>query len=50
VTVSAGSPDEALREAALGDKKVQGYLEGMELVKTIVVKEKLINLILRPVK
>jgi leucyl-tRNA synthetase len=50
VTVSAGSPDEALREAALGDKKVQGYLEGMELVKTIVVKDKLINLILRPVK
>jgi leucyl-tRNA synthetase len=48
VTVPADSPDDVVREEALADKKIRGYLEGMELTKTIVVKNKLINLILKP--
>ena len=36
--------------AALADKKIAGYVEGMEIVKTINVPNKLINFILKPKK
>ncbi|MDO4749764.1 MAG: leucine--tRNA ligase, partial [Eubacteriales bacterium] len=50
VVVPADSTDDDIKAAALEDKKVQSYMQGMELVKTIVVKNKLINLILKPAK
>ncbi len=50
VSVPADCGDEAVKAAACADKKIAGYLEGMEIVKTIVVRNKLINLILRPAK
>jgi len=50
VVVPADSTDEAIKAAALEDNKVQNYMQGMELVKTIIVKNKLINLILKPAK
>lgn len=50
VEVAAGCDSETAQAAACADKKVQGYLEGMEIVKVIFVKDKLINLILKPRK
>jgi leucyl-tRNA synthetase len=50
VTVSADADDEAMKAAACADDKIKRYLEGMEIVKTIVVKGRLVNLILKPQK
>ena len=50
VTVPADSEDAAVIAAAQEDPKVQKAMEGMELVRTIVVKNKLVNLILKPKK
>ena len=50
VTVPADEEDAAVVEAAKADPKVQRLMEGMEVVKTIVVKNKLVNLILREAK
>ena len=50
VVVSANADDEAMKAAACADEKIKRYLEGMEIVKTIVVKGRLVNLILKPQK
>lgn len=48
VTVPNDCEDSVVINAALEDEKVKRAMEGMKLVKTIVVKNKLINLILKP--
>ncbi len=50
VTVPVDADDETVIAAAREDAKVQKAMEGMELVRTIVVKNKLVNLILKPKK
>ena len=50
VVVPADSTVEVVSAAALADKKIAGYVEGMEIVKTINVPNKLINFILKPKK
>ena len=50
VVVPAVSSVEVVSAAALADKKIAGYVEGMEIVKTINVPNKLINFILKPKK
>ncbi len=50
VTVPADAADETVIEAAKADAKVQKAMAGMEIVRTIVVKNKLVNLILKPKK
>ena len=50
VTVAADASDEDVVEAAKADAKVRKAMEGMALVRTIVVKNKLVNLILKPQK
>jgi Leucyl-tRNA synthetase len=50
VTVPADADADAMRAAALADRKIAGYVEGMDIVKTITVPNKLINLILKPKK
>ncbi len=50
IVVDTAADDEAVIAAACADEKVRRYLEGMEIVKTIVVKGRLINLILKPEK
>ncbi len=47
VTVPAGSDEEAMKSAALADPKVQQRIAGKMLVKTIVVKGKLVNLVVK---
>lgn len=50
VIVATDSTDEAVTAAALADEKIRRLMDGMELVKTIIVKNKLINLILKAKK
>ena len=50
VVVPADSDEKTVLAAALADKKIAGYAEGMDIVKTILVPNKLLNLILKPKK
>ena len=50
IKIAADSADEDVIAAACADEKVKRQMEGMQIVKTIVVKNKLINLILKPAK
>ena len=48
VTVSASSTEDQVLNVALDSTKVQKHLEGMQIIKQIFVKGKLINLIVKP--
>ena len=48
ITVSASSTQEQVLSIALDSGKVQKQLEGMQIIKQIFVKGKLINLIVKP--
>ena len=50
VIVPADADDETVINAACAEEKIQRQMQGMQIVKTIVVKNKLVNLILKPVK
>ena len=50
VTVPMDSDEAAVLEAVKAVEKVQKATEGMSIVKTILVKNKLINLIVKPAK
>ena len=50
IVVPADADDQTVIDAACADEKIRRQMEGMQLVKTIVVKNKLINLILKPAK
>ena len=50
VVVPADADDQTVVDAACADEKIKRQMEGMQLVKTIVVKNKLVNLILKPAK
>ncbi len=45
LVVPANIADEALKEAALANERVQAKLEGRQVVKTIVVPKRLVNLV-----
>ena len=47
ITVPSDSEDSGVIDAACADEKVKRLMEGKQLVKTIVVKNKLINLIIK---
>ena len=47
VRLAADAQEPALREAALGDEKIQAALAGRQVVKMIVVPGKLVNLVVR---
>ncbi len=48
VVVPTDATDEQMVDAALADEKIKHIGEGMELVRSIVVKNKLVNLIFKP--
>ena len=48
IIVPTGSDDETVVAAALAEPKIAKLAEGMELVKSIVVKGRLVNLIFKP--
>ncbi len=47
ISVPAGSDEEAIKAAALAEEKVRARLEGKTVVKTVVVKGKLVNFVVR---
>ena len=47
VKLAAGADEEAMKAAALADEKVAGRIAGKTVVKTIVVKGKLVNLVVK---
>ena len=48
ITVPVDSGEEAVMAAAMAVEKVQKATEGMKIVKTILVKNRLVNLIVKP--
>ena len=50
VIVAMDSEDQTVIDTACADEKIVRLMQGMELVKTIVVKNKLVNLIIKPSK
>ncbi len=50
IVMDTTASDDDVVAAACADEKIKRYLEGMEIVKTIVVKGRLVNLILKPKK
>ncbi|HWR36898.1 MAG TPA: leucine--tRNA ligase [Clostridia bacterium] len=47
LTVPADSPEAIVRERAMSDEKVRGAVEGKQIVKSIVVPGKLVNIVVR---
>ena len=47
VSAPFGTPKEALETRARADEKVQALLDGKQLVKVIVVPDKLVNFVVR---
>jgi leucyl-tRNA synthetase len=47
VNVAFGTPREALEKLVLGDPKVQPLLDGKQVVKVIVVPDKLVNIVVK---
>ena len=50
IIVASDADEETVIAAACADEKIKRHMEGMQIVKTIVVKNKLVNLILKPAK
>ena len=50
VSVPVDSEQDVVLAEAMKDAKVQKFTEGMEIIKVILVKNKLINLIVKPKK
>jgi leucyl-tRNA synthetase len=47
IDVAAGTGESELEKLALGDPSVRKYAEGKTVVKVIVVKDKLVNIVVR---
>jgi leucyl-tRNA synthetase len=47
LTVKVGAPEEEVMRQALEDPRIQEWLKGKEIVKTVVVQNKLINIVIR---
>jgi leucyl-tRNA synthetase len=47
LTVGADASEEELREAALADERVRAWTEGKQIVKTVVVPKRLVNIVVR---
>jgi len=47
IIVPVDAPEEVLRERALADEKIKGFIAGKQIVKIIVVPGKLVNIVVR---
>ncbi len=47
ITVPADAEEDQIRESALADEKIKAAIEGKEIVKVIVVKGKLVNIVVK---
>ena len=48
VTVSAEAEEEEIRRLALEDGKIRAAMQGMQVVKAIVIKKKIVNFVVKP--
>jgi leucyl-tRNA synthetase len=47
LTAKVSAPEEEIRQQALADPRVQEWLQGKEIVKMVVVRNKLVNIVIR---
>ncbi len=47
ICAAPGTPREVLEQRAAGDDKIQGYLSGRQIVKIVVVPDKLVNIVVK---
>jgi leucyl-tRNA synthetase len=47
IQATPDTPEDELREAALADEKVRAHMEGRQVVKVIVVPQRLVNIVVR---
>ena len=47
VRIAASATEDATREAALSDERVRAWTEGKQIVKTVVVPGRLVNVVVR---
>ena len=47
ILVAVDTPEEELKEKAINDEKVSKHLEGKEIVKVIVVPNKIVNIVIK---
>ena len=47
VSVAATATEDETREAALADERVRSWIEGKQIVKTVVVPGRLVNVVVR---
>jgi leucyl-tRNA synthetase len=47
ILLSAEATEEQMREAALADEKVRAWMEGKQVVKVIVIPQRLVNIVVR---
>jgi leucyl-tRNA synthetase len=47
INVAFGTPSDSLEKLALADTKVQPLLDGRQIVKVIVVPDKLVNIVVK---
>lgn len=45
VQVPSNAPDEELKQIAFSDERVKSYLDGKEIKKVIIVKNRLVNIV-----
>ena len=48
ITISADADEKTIEEQALADAKIQSALQGMKVVKAIVIKKKIVNFVAKP--
>ena len=49
IKAPADADEKAIEELALADSKVQASMNGMKVVKAIVIKKKIVNFVVKPV-
>jgi leucyl-tRNA synthetase len=47
ITATPDTPEESLRASALADEKIRGFIAGREVVKVIIVPQRLVNIVVR---
>ena len=47
IRATPDTPEEELKASALADEKIQGFTNGREVIKVIVVPQRLVNIVVR---
>ena len=48
ITVSGDMTEEEIEKQALADPKIANAMQGMQVVKSIVIKKKIVNFVVKP--